>query len=46
MVIPAHGTEKETPFELAYSEHGGKFPIDKPAGAVEPPAAVYDILQA
>jgi len=46
MVIPAHGTEKETPFDLTYSEHGGKFPLTKPADAAAPPDAVYDILQA
>jgi hypothetical protein len=47
MTIPAHGSEKETPFTLTYSEHGGTFTVSKPAGAdvVNPPQAIYDMLQ-
>ncbi len=47
MTIPAYGAEKETPFELAYSEHGGKFPVTKPAAGetANPPQLVYDMLQ-
>jgi hypothetical protein len=48
MTIPAYGAEKETPFELAYSEHGGKFPLTKPPAGetANPPQTVYDMLQA
>jgi hypothetical protein len=47
MTIPAYGAEKETVFELAYSEHGGKFPVTKPAAGqtATPPQTVYDMLQ-
>jgi hypothetical protein len=47
MTIPAYGAEKETPFELAYSEHGGKFSVTKPAAGetATPPQTVYDMLQ-
>jgi hypothetical protein len=47
MTIPAHGSEKETSFELAYTEHGGKFELKKPAAGevVNPPEAVYEMLQ-
>jgi hypothetical protein len=48
MTIPAYGSEKETTFDLAYTEHGGKFQLTKPPAnqAVTPPQTVYDMLQA
>jgi hypothetical protein len=48
MTIPAYGAEKETPFELAYSEHGAKFPLTRPAAGetANAPQTVYDMLQA
>jgi hypothetical protein len=47
MTIPAYGAEKETSFQLAYSDHGGKFPVTKPAAANRrnPPQVVYDMLR-
>jgi hypothetical protein len=47
MTIPAYGAEKETSFELAYSEQGGKFPVARPASGetANPPQTVYDMLQ-
>ena len=47
MTIPAYGAEKETAFQLAYSEHGSKFPVTKPAAGetANPPQVVYDMLQ-
>jgi hypothetical protein len=47
MTIPAYGAEKETTFELAYTDHGGKFPLAKPAAGetANPPQTVYDMLQ-
>jgi hypothetical protein len=47
MTIPAFGGEKETTFDLAYTDHGGTFGLKKPAAGeiVNPPAAVYDMLQ-
>jgi hypothetical protein len=47
MTIPAYGAEKETTFELAYTDHGGKFPLTKPAPGetANPPQTVYDMLQ-
>jgi hypothetical protein len=47
MTIPAYGAEKETTFELAYTDHGGKFPLTKPAAGetANPPQTVYDMLQ-
>ena len=48
MTIPAHGAEKETTFDLAYTEHGGTFPLTKPPAGqtANPPQTVYDMLQA
>jgi hypothetical protein len=47
MTIPAFGAEKETTFELTYTDHGGTFGLKKPAAAevVNPPDAVYEMLQ-
>jgi hypothetical protein len=47
MTIPAHGSEKEITFELAYTEHGGSFPLTKPAAGetANPPQTMYDMLQ-
>jgi hypothetical protein len=47
MTIPAYGGEKETTFELTYTDHGGKFDLKKPAAGevVNPPDAVYEMLQ-
>jgi outer membrane murein-binding lipoprotein Lpp len=48
MTIPAYGAEKETTFDLAYTEHGGNFPVTKPPAnqVANPPQTVYDMLQA
>jgi hypothetical protein len=48
MTIPAHGAEKETTFDLAYTEHGGSFPVARPPAnqTANPPQTVYDMLQA
>ena len=48
MTIPAYGSEKETTFDLAFTEHGGSFPITKPPAnqTANPPQTVYDMLQA
>jgi hypothetical protein len=48
MTIPAYGAEKETTFDLAYTEHGGSFPVARPAAnqVANPPQTVYDMLQA
>lgn len=48
MTIPAYGAEKETTFDLAYTEHGGSFPVARPPAnqTANPPQTVYDMLQA
>jgi hypothetical protein len=48
MTIPAHGAEKAITFELAYTDHGGRFDLKKPAAGevANPPDAVYEMLQA
>jgi hypothetical protein len=47
MTIPPHGSDKEIAFELAYTDHGGSFPLTKPAAGetANPPQVVYDMLQ-
>jgi hypothetical protein len=48
MTIPAYGAEKETTFDLAYTEHGASIPVARPAAnqVANPPQTVYDMLQA
>jgi hypothetical protein len=47
MTIPAHGSDKETPYELTFSNHGEKLGLTRPAAAsvTNPPEAVYEMLQ-
>lgn len=48
MTIPAYGSEKETTFDLAFTDHGGSFPVARPPAnqTATPPQTVYDMLQA
>jgi hypothetical protein len=48
MTVPPHGSEKEVTYELAFTNHGEKFPLTKPAAATvtSAPDAVYQMLQA
>lgn len=47
MTIPAHGVDKETQYELAFTNHGEKLGLSKPAASsvANPPDAVYEMLQ-
>jgi hypothetical protein len=48
MTVPPHGSEKEVTYELAFTNHGERFPLTKPASATvtSAPDAVYQMLQA
>jgi hypothetical protein len=47
MTIPAHGADKETVYDLAFSNHGEKLALTKPpaSNVANPPDTVYEMLQ-